>query len=286
MAARVDLHTHSDCSDGTLPPEALVARAAARDVRLLALTDHDTLAGCPAARSACEQHGIEFLAGLELTCGWRGREVHVIGLAVNDADPSLRDHCSTVLWQRRERIREIARRLTAAGLPGDSLAEQALRADAPTRMHIARAMFAAGLVPTTQRAFDRWLKRGQPGYVAQQWPEVASVVRGVVDAGGIAVLAHPHRYKVSNGVLRELVGEFRDAGGGGIEVSLAGMAPADADRAATLARRFDLAGSMGSDFHEPGLPWRPLGRLDKLPEGVRPITAHFRVVSMGGLKRD
>ncbi|HWW20467.1 MAG TPA: PHP domain-containing protein [Steroidobacteraceae bacterium] len=279
MLSRIDLHTHSDRSDGALAPAALVARAAARQVALLALTDHDTLAGCSAARAACEQHGIEFLSGLELTCEWRGREVHVVGLAVNEADSSLRDHCCSVLTMRRERIHEIACRLSAAGLPGEALAEQALAVPAPTRTHIARAMCAAGLATSIQRAFDRWLKRGQPGYVAQKWPELATVVRCVLGAGGIAVLAHPHRYKVSNGVLRELVAEFRDAGGGGIEVSLPGMEPADTDRAATLARRFDLAGSVGSDFHEPDLPWRPLGRLDKLPEGVRPITAHLGPVN-------
>ena len=89
------------------------------------------------------------------------------------------------------------------------------------------------------------------------------------------MLAHPHRYQVSNGVLRELVGDFKAAGGAGIEVSLAGMGPGDADRAATLARRFDLAGSIGSDFHEPGLPWRPLGRFAKLPDRIMPITARL-----------
>ena len=109
MSARIDLHTHSDCSDGMLSPAALVARAATREVRLLALTDHDTLAGCAAARAACEQHGIEFVAGVELTCEWRGREIHVIGLQVNDADPSLMSHCEAVLVRRpghvvRERL--------------------------------------------------------------------------------------------------------------------------------------------------------------------------------------
>ena len=113
-------------------------------------------------------------------------------------------------------------------------------------------MLSAALAATVQAAFDRWLKRGRPGYVAARWPDLARAVRCIGAAGGVAVLAHPHRYPVSNGVLRELVREFKAAGGVGIEVSLAGMGPGDADRAATLARRFDLAGSIGSDFHEPG----------------------------------
>jgi predicted metal-dependent phosphoesterase TrpH len=275
MPARVDFHTHSDRSDGVLAPAALVARAVAREVAVLALTDHDTLSGSEEAGAACKHSDIEFITGIELTSQWRGREIHVVGLQVDAADSALQEHCLTLLAQRRERILGIACRLNAAGLPGDSLVQQALTAHVPTRTHIARAMLAAGLVTSVQRAFDRWLSRGQAGYLPQTWPELASVVRRVVEAGGIAVLAHAHRYPVSHGVLRELVGEFRDAGGGGIEVSVAGMAPADADRVATLARRFDLAGSFGSDFHEPDLPWRPLGRLDKLPEGVRPITAHL-----------
>jgi predicted metal-dependent phosphoesterase TrpH len=275
MFPRVDLHCHSDCSDGVLTPAALVARAAARAVQILALTDHDTLAGCCAAREACVALGVGFVSGLELTCEWRGREVHVVGLNVNDLDPALNRHCDVVLARRRERIVAIAERLSAAGLPGDALAQRALASPAPTRAHVARAMHSAGLATTQQHAFDRWLKRGRPGYVGAQWPDLASVVERITAAGGIAVLAHPHRYQVSNGVLRELVGEFKQAGGGGIEVSLAGMAPAAADRAATLARRYDLAGSMGSDFHEPDLPWRPLGRFAKLPDGVRPITAHL-----------
>jgi|SRR5580658_9318146 predicted metal-dependent phosphoesterase TrpH len=279
MSTRIDLHTHSNCSDGALTPQALVARAAARKVMMLALTDHDTLAGCSAARTACQHFGMEFIAGVELTCEWRGREIHVIGLRCDEADRTLADHCAGILSLRRERVTQIARRLTAAGLPGESLAQQALTVLSPTRTHIARAMYQAGLVTSVQRAFDRWLSRGQAGYVAQQWPALDTVIPYVRGAGGIAVLAHPHRYRLSNGALRELVAAFKDAGGGGIEVSLSAMPPADLDRVATLARRFDLFGSIGSDFHEPDLPWRPLGRLVKLPEGVKPITAHLGMVN-------
>ncbi|HXL97134.1 MAG TPA: hypothetical protein VN925_02100, partial [Steroidobacteraceae bacterium] len=148
---------------------------------------------------------------------------------------------------------------------------EALAAAAPTRAHLARGLCSRGLAPSVQAAFDRWLQRGRPGYIAAQWPQLATAVRCIVDAAGVAVLAHPHRYRLSNGVLRELLGDFKAAGGAGLEVSLAGMGPADADRVASLARRFDLAGSIGSDFHEPGLPWRPLGRFAKLPDGITPI---------------
>jgi predicted metal-dependent phosphoesterase TrpH len=271
MHPRVDLHTHSHRSDGLLAPAALVALAAQRQVELLALTDHDTAAGCDEARAACQVHGIRFLPGVELTCLWRGREVHVIGLNPDIAQPLFIGHCSSVLQLRRQRIARMSERLSQAGLPGAALAAEALAAAAPTRAHLARALCALGLASSVQAAFDRWLKRGQPGYVAAEWPTLATAVRCIIAAGGTAVLAHPHRYPVSSGVLRELLGEFKAAGGAGLEVSLAGMAPSDADRLATLARHFDLAGSIGSDFHEPGLPWRPLGRFAKLPDRITPI---------------
>jgi predicted metal-dependent phosphoesterase TrpH len=132
-----------------------------------------------------------------------------------------------------------------------------------------------GLADSLQQAFQRYLKRGRPGYVSAQWPQLANAVERIVAAGGIAVLAHPHRYSVSHGVLRELVAQFKAAGGEGIEVSLSGMGPADAERAAALARRYQLAGSIGSDFHEPDLPWRPLGRFAKLPDLITPIAARL-----------
>lgn len=272
METRVDLHTHSNCSDGLLAPAALVQLAATRQLTMLSLTDHDTMAGCAEAQAACGRHGIQFIPGVELTAGWREREIHIVGLAVDAASPALQQQIAALARQRRARIRAIGERLDGHGLPGGELAAAALTAASPTRMHIARLLVTRGHCADTQAAFDKLLGRGKPGYVPVEWPEVAATVACVKESGGIAVLAHPHRYKLSNGQLRELCAAFAAAGGGGIEVSLSGMSPADADRAASLARRFGLAGSIGSDFHEPGLPWRPLGRFAKLPDGVTPIT--------------
>jgi len=271
MEPRIDLHTHSHCSDGVLAPAALVALAAQRQVELLALTDHDTTLGCDQARAACQAHGMRFVPGAELSSVWREREIHLVGLNIDPAHPPFIAHCALLLELRRQRIVAIGERLARAGLPGVELAHEALAAAAPTRAHLARALCARGVSASVQVAFDRWLKRGQPGYVAAPWPPLASAVRCIVDAGGVAVLAHPQRYRVSSGVLRELLAEFKAAGGAGLEISLPGMAPRDADRLATLARRFDLAGSIGSDFHEPGVPWRPLGRFAKLPDRITPI---------------
>jgi 3',5'-nucleoside bisphosphate phosphatase len=273
---RVDLHTHSHCSDGTLAPAELAAAAAARDVQWLALTDHDTLAGCAAAAAACAHLGVRFITGIELTADWKGREVHVVGLNVDLAHVGLERHCAAQLQRRRARMTAIGARLGARGLPGAELAADIVaRQLVPTRMHFARALVAARLSGSAQQAFDRWLGRGQPGYAPAEWPDVAATAQCIVAAGGLPVLAHAHRYQLSMGGLRELCAAFKAAGGVAIEVSLAGIGPGDAERAASLARRFDLDGSFGSDFHEPGIPWRPLGRMAKLPDGVRPITTRL-----------
>jgi 3',5'-nucleoside bisphosphate phosphatase len=193
MEPRIDLHTHSNCSDGVLAPAALVALAAARQVQLLALTDHDTGLGADEARAACNAHGIRFVPGAELTCLWRGREIHIIGLNLQLAQPPFIAHCAAVLELRRRRVAAMGERLTRAGLPGAALAAEALAAPAPTRAHLARGLCARGLAASVQGAFDGWLKRGRPGYVGAQWPDLTTAVQCIVGAAGVAVLAHPPR---------------------------------------------------------------------------------------------
>jgi predicted metal-dependent phosphoesterase TrpH len=283
--ARIDLHTHSDCSDGLLSPVELVARAAAREVAILALTDHDTVAGCAAARLACRQPGIRFVAGIELSCSWREHEIHLIGLQVDEHHAGLLQHCAAQLERRRTRLAGIGERLARAGLPGGDLVRSALAAPVPTRTHVARALHAAGWARDVPAAFAHWLARGRAGYLRAQWPGVAETLQVIAAAGGIAVLAHPHRYPLKATHLDELVGEFKTAGGGGLEVSLSGMSLAASDRAATLARRHALAGSIGSDFHQPDLSWRPLGRFAKLPDRIEPITALLGPVESGAAPR-
>lgn len=267
----VDLHTHSSCSDGALTPAALAELATARGVCLLALTDHDSVAGVQSAAAACRARGISFVPGVELSCDWRGHEIHVVGLKVDAEDADLLAHCAEVGRLRRARIEQMGERLVALGLPGAALAGAALAAAVATRTHLARALVSRGFAHDQQDAFERYLRRGRPGYAGVAWPSLGQALQCIGGAGGIAVLAHPHRYGLST-VLGELVADFKALGGAGLEVSLAGMGRADCSRVQTLAQRFGLAGSVGSDFHEPGLPWRPLGRFAKLPPAIRPIT--------------
>jgi len=269
----VDFHTHSHFSDGVLAPAALVERARTRRVSTLALTDHDTTAGIDEARVACEAAAIEFVPGVELSAGWRGQTIHVVGLAIDASHAGLQAHMSQVLARRQARLGEIGERLEKrARLPGRELAAQAAACAAPTRLHLARALVARGYARDTQEAFDRWLNRNTPGHVPAEWPSFDSVLAVLRESAAIPVLAHPHRYRLSSGQLRELTAAFAQLGGAALEASMAGMSPNDAERIASLCRRFKLHASMGSDFHDPAVPWNPLGRWLKLQAGLEPVT--------------
>jgi len=268
----VDLHLHSSASDGVLEPAALVAHAAACGVRLMALTDHDTVAGLDEADAAARRLGVTLVTGVELSVDWRGRSLHLLGLAFDPVAASLAGGLRLLQEQRLQRAEQMASRLTSAGAPGAAAFELVRAAGKlPTRMHFARALVALGTAPDAATAFDRWLARGRPGYFAATWPSLAEATGWVVAAGGAAVIAHPMRYPLSAGARRELCSEFLSAGGRGIEVMTGGGGTRNADQAVSLAVRCGLDGSVGSDFHDPAIPWNPPGRLAKLPGSVRPV---------------
>ncbi|MGQ0429141.1 MAG: PHP domain-containing protein [Gammaproteobacteria bacterium] len=268
----VDLHLHSTASDGTLSPAALVEHVAAHGVRLMALTDHDTIAGVAEAAAAARRQGIGFVAGVEISVSWRGRSLHLLGLAVDPGSQVLLRGLDGQRTLREERGERIAERLEAKGAPGRRvLASLRERGALPTRMHFARELAALGLAPDPGAAFARWLARGRPGDVRADWPALAVATAWIAAAGGKAVIAHPMRYALSAGARRELAAEFAAAGGHAIEVITGGGSPGDRELAISLAVRNGLAASAGSDFHDPAIPWNPPGRLAKLPGSVRPV---------------
>ena len=253
-------------------PRSWNARVA-RNVGTLALTDHDTIAGLGEAREACTAAGIRFVPGVELSANWRGQTIHIVGLQVDESHAGFNSHLNAVLERRQTRLREIGDRLEKrARLPGRELAARAASATAPTRMHLARLLVEGGHARDTQEAFDRWLNRDKAGHVPAEWPAFAAAMGILRDSCAIPVLAHPHRYRLSSGGLRELTAAFVQEGGAALEASMAGMSPNDADRIASLCRRFNLLASMGSDFHDPAVPWNPLGRWLKLAAGLEPVT--------------
>ncbi len=273
----IDLHCHSTASDGALPPEALVARAADMGVSHLALTDHDTVAGLNAAREAASGLGLRLINGIELSCVWRSHTIHIVGLDFDESAPGFVAALKRQNDNRWQRARLIADRLGRLQVE-DLLAKatQVAGGDVPGRPHFAQVLVDEGVVPKTMHAFKRFLGTGKPGDVKACWPELDEVVEWILSAGGIAVLAHPRKYRLTATRLRSLVADFRRSGGQGIEVSVSGQSSGDLGFVAELARREQLWASQGSDFHFPGAPWCELGRIMKMPDGLEPVWHHFR----------
>lgn len=264
-----DLHTHTVWSDGELSATALVASAANAGVRVLALTDHDTVAGLQEAVSAADSHGIVLVSGVEISMSWQSFGVHIVGLDIDPSHEPLQRGLRRLQEIRRARAVAIVQALADAGL-GDAR-EVLVREGVVSRTHIADWLVARGHARDRAVAFKRFLARGGPGHVAVTWADMAEVVSWIRGAGGCAVLAHPTRYRLSSGRLRQLVCEFAEAGGGALEVVTAGLDAGEIARLARLAEHHHLRASVGSDYHKP-LPWRPHpGGLPDLPANCVPV---------------
>ena len=269
----IDLHCHSKISDGVLSPDELVARAAGNGVDILALTDHDDCDGLNDAREAAALHGIRFVNGVEISVTWRGRTLHIVGLDIDPEHAELGAGLESIRAGRMARARRIAESLSSAGIPGsfEGACELASNKNLIGRTHFARYLVEKGYARDVQGVFRKYLVKGRPGHVQHQWAELQSAVGWIKRSGGIAVIAHPGRYELSAGALQSLIGEFREAGGEGIEVVTASHTLDMAMRFCDFARRFDLFASLGSDFHSPLESRMDIGRLPSLPSGCRPI---------------
>lgn len=254
MNLDIDLHCHSTVSDGSLHPAEVVRRAAGRGVKVLALTDHDQVDGLVEAREAARVAGIRLIDGVEISVTWRGQTIHVIGLNITAGLADLGRELERVRSGRLDRARRMADDLAAAGIQGAY--EGALRyAENPGmvgRTHFARYLVEAGVVRDTKSAFHRFLVPGKPGFIPIEWARLGDSVRWINAAGGQAVLAHPGRYSLSAAALEDLIGEFKQAGGEGLEVVTGSHSPDQYALFGEMARKHGLAASRGSDFHGPG----------------------------------
>ncbi len=275
-ALTIDLHTHSNCSDGSLSPAALIERAAAAGVDVLALTDHDTIAGLDEAQRAASGLALRLVPGVEISAAWAEQSIHVLGLWIDPSSVELRSVLHAQGELRRMRMRKICARLEKLRLPGAALlAAVESNPGLPTRAHLAAAMVAGGHVETHDAAFRKYLSKGKTAHVAAQWPALEAVVGWIRAAGGVASLAHPARYALSAGARRRLLADFAAAGGTSLEVVTSCNGAQDVDTCAALAVKHGLLGSVGSDFHSPQAAWNPLGRSLKLPECVTPVWRSF-----------
>jgi predicted metal-dependent phosphoesterase TrpH len=268
-----DLHSHSLVSDGTLSPEDLAARAHAHGVEVWALTDHDELGGQARARDASLALGMGYLAGVEISVSFAGETVHIVGLGVDPEDEALQSGLAATRGGRRERAQRMADSLAQVGVGGAF--EGALRyvgnPDLISRTHFARYLVESGVCNDTYEVFRRYLTEGKPGYVPHQWARLGDAVRWITGAGGVAVIAHPARYRYSPTAEYALFSEFVTHGGRGVEVMTGSHSEAERVRYADMAIEFDLLASRGSDFHSPEESRTELGSLPDLPGRLKPV---------------
>lgn len=275
-ARGIDLHLHSSASDGRLTPTELVDLCHAKGLSHIALTDHDTLAGVAEARQRCAHHGMRLLCASELSCQWRGMTIHIVALLPQGPNAAFTASLEGLAEARVKRAEEIARRLEKLGLD-DALARARAIAGSERplgRPDFAQALVDAGLAADRQAAFKRYLGAGKRGDVKTHWPALETVVGWIVDAGGVAVVAHPLRYGMTRRKRDLLFEAFIGAGGQAAEL-VSGYQNRDTtfDLARQLAHH-ELYGSLGSDFHFPGGALAP-GTLSPAPRShVRPVWAH------------
>lgn len=272
-APKYDLHCHSTASDGMLPPADVVARAHANGVTTLALTDHDGLAGLPEAQAAAVALGVSLVPGTEISVEWNDHSVHIVGLQIDPLNPAIVAGLDHIRIGRANRAERIAAELEKVGFHG-ILARTMTYVGNPelvSRAHFARALVEMGACREVKQVFDRYLTPGKPGYVPHPWPSLTEALAWIRAAGGVAVIAHPGRYRMSNQELGKLFEAFRDLGGEAIEVASGCHTPEQIAHFGRQARHYAFMGSQGSDFHGPDESYVDLGRSPPLPEGVVPV---------------
>lgn len=272
-ALNADLHCHSTVSDGTLSPEQLAQRAKAQGVQLWALTDHDELGGQARAAMAAREHGLDYLSGVEISVSFLGKTVHIVGLGVDPQEPGLVDGLARTRGGREQRARDMAEGLERVGIEGafDGALDFAGNPELISRTHFARWLVATGQCDDLGEVFRRYLTDGKPGFVPHRWAALGDAVRWITGAGGVAVIAHPARYRFGINEEFALFSEFKDHGGRAVEVLTGSHSGADSVRYADTAREFDLLASRGSDFHGPGESRVELGALPSLPDALTPV---------------
>jgi predicted metal-dependent phosphoesterase TrpH len=268
-----DLHCHSVVSDGTLTPEALAARAAANGVELWSLTDHDEVSGQERAAAAAKACGIRYVCGVEVSVTFLNQTVHIVGLGVDPENTALRAGLAATRGGRTARARDMAAELARVGIPG--VFEGALKyvgnPELISRSHFARYLVEAGVCPDTNSVFRKYLAAGKPGYVPHRWASLGDAVGWITGAGGVAVIAHPARYKFSANEEFALFTEFKGHGGAGVEVVTGSHTSAEYLTYGAAAKDYGLAASRGSDFHSPNESHTDLGSLPYLPGSLTPV---------------
>lgn len=269
----IDLHCHSTISDGVLTPTQLVERAALRGVEILALTDHDDVAGLEEARRTAIEKNITLINGVEISVSWRGRVLHIVGLDIDPEYPPLVQGLNEIRDGRAGRARSIAEQLDKCGIHGslEGAYVHVGKRGLIGRTHFARFLVEKGYAKNTKSVFKKYLVKGKPGYISHEWAALSDAVGWICNSGGKAVIAHPARYKLGKNVLSDLLHEFCQLGGSALEVVTSSHTHEQVLTFAAHAQQMGLQASCGSDFHGPDESYFDLGRLPDLPAGCVPV---------------
>ncbi len=279
---RIDLHSHTNCSDGGLSPQALIDRAANYQINVLAITDHDTTAALDIAQKHIEDKNIPLtlIDGIEISTAWQGFEIHIVGLNIDKENAQLKSLIAEQQSAREQRAITMGEKLAKCGFTTiyDD-AKQLAGTGSITRAHFAKILHQQGHVSTMQQAFDKYIgkkgSKGQRAYVKPNWCSIEEAVEVIHQAGGSAVMAHPIRYDLSAKWLRRLIVNFSEADGDALEVVLPQMNNEQRAKMLGYCQEYNLFASMGSDFHYPSR-WSDLGRNLTMPVGARPVWAQWQ----------
>jgi len=276
-AINADLHCHSVVSDGTLTPEELAQRAHANGVKLWSLTDHDELGGQDRAKAAAAALKMDYLAGVEISVTWMGQTIHIVGLGIDHQDSGILDGLKRTREGRSDRAKQMAEQLLKVGIPGayEGALHYAGNHDLISRTHFARFLVEQGVCKDTEHVFKNYLVEDKPGFVPHRWANLDQAINWIRQAGGVAVIAHPGRYKLNAIQRDELFQFFKDHGGVGLEVITGSHSPDQYQEYGKIAKQYGFLASRGSDFHDPSESHIDLGVLPLLPEHLTPVWSVF-----------
>ena len=268
-----DLHCHSVVSDGTLSPEALAERAKANGVELWALTDHDEIGGLQRAAAAAKANGLHFLTGAEISVTFAGKTVHIVGLGFDADNADIVQGLRDTRSGRQQRAMEMANGLAKVGITGayEGALKFVSNPELISRTHFARFLVESGACSNTSEVFRKYLTEGKPGYVPHRWASLKDAVTWITRAQGVAIIAHPARYRFTANEEYALFTDFKGHGGQAVEVVTGSHSPPEYIKYAEIAKEFGLAASRGSDFHSPTESRIDLGALPFLSGKLTPV---------------
>lgn len=279
----VDLHTHSNISDGTFSPQQLVEAAVEKLVHTLALTDHDTMDGLVLAEEAAKNHEIKIIPGVEISSQWsrpatkKNYGVHIVALNMQNPEPLQKalNQQKKIRAERSKQICDLLVPLIGEDIYADVLVKVDHIPDRVTRTHIAKTLVEKGIVTRPQQAFDKYIKEGKKAYVKFDGLSLEDTIQVIHESGGFAVLAHPTKYDLSATNIRYLIEIFAKFGGDAVELPPAIEPSSTRQMVDRMIAEYDLKVSIGSDFHGDHMPWIKLGNVPSLKPGQVGIWESF-----------